>query len=349
MPDIILMDVQMPVLDGYDATRRIRRSQDPKVRDIHVIAMTASAIQGDKEKCQNAGMDDYLPKPVKARVLERMLVKWAIAEQKGKKTKKLSGPPPETPSEPALPSELLAVLPTITPSKSPPKKTAQLRRQESYGLHPDSSVPSSGNRSAQTDLNTVSNRLERMKYEEDAALKRSNESPNDRLQRHAQAEEQASNLRDAKLFHLTQDPRDYYSAHQQNAPGPTNAERAGGPSHKLTRENMNRFEQDGRDADNAEEGGRDIGGMLRVKRENTSDTSLINHPSSNAMGSTPSRSRQSFAPSSRPKRVSVRDAKTGESEQTVTARLARQANTESDGSPPTESPGGDEEEEEADG
>ncbi|EME42709.1 hypothetical protein DOTSEDRAFT_81496 [Dothistroma septosporum NZE10] len=70
---LVLMDVQMPVLDGYNATREIRKSEDPKVRDILVIAMTASAIRGDREKCLEAGMNNYLAKPVRADTLKQML------------------------------------------------------------------------------------------------------------------------------------------------------------------------------------------------------------------------------------------------------------------------------------
>lgn len=62
---LVLMDVQMPVLDGYHATREIRRQTDPTVRDVLVIAMTASAIRGDREKCLEAGMNNYLAKPVR--------------------------------------------------------------------------------------------------------------------------------------------------------------------------------------------------------------------------------------------------------------------------------------------
>lgn len=62
---LVLMDVQMPVLDGYDATREIRRNSDDAVRNVLVIAMTASAIQGDREKCLEAGMNNYLAKPVR--------------------------------------------------------------------------------------------------------------------------------------------------------------------------------------------------------------------------------------------------------------------------------------------
>ena len=70
---LVLMDVQMPVLDGYDATRLIRVDEDPAVAGVLVIAMTASAIQGDKEKCLEAGMNNYLAKPVRAAVLKSML------------------------------------------------------------------------------------------------------------------------------------------------------------------------------------------------------------------------------------------------------------------------------------
>ncbi|CAF9914274.1 MAG: hypothetical protein ALECFALPRED_009513 [Alectoria fallacina] len=70
---LVLMDVQMPVLDGYDATRLIRADKDPAVRGVLIIAMTASAIQGDKEKCLEAGMNNYLAKPVRAAVLKSML------------------------------------------------------------------------------------------------------------------------------------------------------------------------------------------------------------------------------------------------------------------------------------
>lgn len=70
---LVLMDVQMPVLDGYNATREIRKRTDPKVRDVLVIAMTASAIRGDREKCLEAGMNNYLAKPVRVDTLKQML------------------------------------------------------------------------------------------------------------------------------------------------------------------------------------------------------------------------------------------------------------------------------------
>lgn len=91
-PDIILMDVQMPVIDGYRCTHVLRHQPPYKtfVQDIPIVAMTASAIQGDREKCTKAGMDDYLSKPVQAKTLERMLVRWSL--QKGRYAMPTSSP-----------------------------------------------------------------------------------------------------------------------------------------------------------------------------------------------------------------------------------------------------------------
>ncbi|KAL9628562.1 MAG: hypothetical protein Q9164_007225 [Protoblastenia rupestris] len=76
------MDCQMPVLDGYDATRLIRKDEDPVVRSVLIVAMTASAIQGDKEKCLEAGMNNYLAKPVKAATLKSMLEEYLTQSPK---------------------------------------------------------------------------------------------------------------------------------------------------------------------------------------------------------------------------------------------------------------------------
>ena len=74
---LILMDCQMPEMDGFEATARIRNA-DSKVLNakIPIVAMTANAMKGDREKYINAGMDDYLPKPVKPEQLAATLNKW---------------------------------------------------------------------------------------------------------------------------------------------------------------------------------------------------------------------------------------------------------------------------------
>ncbi|GJM04121.1 MAG: hypothetical protein DHS20C09_01120 [marine bacterium B5-7] len=74
--DIVLMDCQMPVMSGYEATEVIRSKEENTSRHLTVIAMTANAMEGDKERCFEAGMDDYLPKPVKLNVLKEVLDKW---------------------------------------------------------------------------------------------------------------------------------------------------------------------------------------------------------------------------------------------------------------------------------
>jgi two-component system, cell cycle response regulator DivK len=70
-PDLILMDMSLPVMDGWEATRRLKA--DPSVKHIPIIALTAHAIAGDRERCLAAGCDEYESKPVKfPRLLEKI-------------------------------------------------------------------------------------------------------------------------------------------------------------------------------------------------------------------------------------------------------------------------------------
>ena len=66
-PDLILMDIQLPIMDGYETTRRIKAQ--PRMKDIPIIAVTSYALSGDEQKARDAGCDDFVPKPYSPRKL----------------------------------------------------------------------------------------------------------------------------------------------------------------------------------------------------------------------------------------------------------------------------------------
>ncbi|WP_158527344.1 hybrid sensor histidine kinase/response regulator [Pelagibaculum spongiae] len=75
-PKVILMDCQMPIMSGYEATTAIRRKESNSGLHVPIIAMTANAMEGDREQCLAAGMDDYISKPVKRKLLQSKLSDW---------------------------------------------------------------------------------------------------------------------------------------------------------------------------------------------------------------------------------------------------------------------------------
>jgi two-component system sensor histidine kinase/response regulator len=78
--DVVLMDVQMPEMDGIEATEEIRRREKGAGRHIPIIAMTAHAMTGDRERCLEHGMDDYISKPIRANILLELLEKYSPVE-----------------------------------------------------------------------------------------------------------------------------------------------------------------------------------------------------------------------------------------------------------------------------
>ncbi|PSN63467.1 hypothetical protein BS50DRAFT_679732 [Corynespora cassiicola Philippines] len=226
-PHIILMDVQMPILDGYSATAAIRTEAPykdmPDVRNVPIVAMTASAIQGDKEKCQRAGMDDYLAKPVKGKLLEKMLVKWAIEGRR--KLAKLSASGKD--------QDLRGGTSTPAPAKARPSATAQKHSDQRQISH----APVASETPAP--LPALTAELDRLHFESNAALAKSSETDGERALRRIEAEEMATSLRDDKLLSLTGPSPP--PVHRHNS-----YQGVEGPTHALTSENVQKLarEQD---------------------------------------------------------------------------------------------------------
>jgi len=76
-PDLVFLDVQMPEMDGFEATAAIRRMERDTGRRVRIVAMTAHAMSGDRKRCLGAGMDDYVAKPISVKEIDRILVQVA--------------------------------------------------------------------------------------------------------------------------------------------------------------------------------------------------------------------------------------------------------------------------------
>ena len=82
-PDLILMDIQMPRMDGFETTKKLR--SEPEFKTTPIIALTALAMQNDRERCLAAGMDEYITKPVHLRALVKMIELFLSGEAEVKK------------------------------------------------------------------------------------------------------------------------------------------------------------------------------------------------------------------------------------------------------------------------
>jgi CheY-like chemotaxis protein/HPt (histidine-containing phosphotransfer) domain-containing protein len=125
--DMVFMDCEMPEMDGFEATAALRRRSDSKSR-LPVIAVTAQAMQGDRERCLRAGMDDYISKPVKLEDFAAALKRWMPGREQGQKNET----PPAARHEKSMPDS--------TPNHSPPTVSSSLPVSSSLSMSSASSA-----------------------------------------------------------------------------------------------------------------------------------------------------------------------------------------------------------------
>ena len=121
--DAILLDCQMPIMDGYATARTVRRleAEGKRPARIPIVAMTANAMAGDREKCLAAGMDDYMSKPLNRALLEQMLQKWLPAGARSRA---------QAAAAPAKPAAAPAPVAVAQPIKDPPRVESAAINQE---------------------------------------------------------------------------------------------------------------------------------------------------------------------------------------------------------------------------
>ncbi|KAI1614406.1 hpt sensor hybrid histidine kinase [Exophiala viscosa] len=197
IPSLILMDVQMPVLDGYLATHMLRHHAPfttiEAINSIPIVAMTASAIQGDREKCERAGMDDYLAKPVKRPALEKTILRWItsgrdLLAQSRRASQDTIGPSQHTYAGPLTDNSS-----TCTDHEAIALELLAKTHNSEVDLD---APPVSGAEKARARRSSISRNI----------LERTipgGEGEGDRAKRRADAEDKARVLRDAKLLSAT--------------------------------------------------------------------------------------------------------------------------------------------------
>ncbi|THY75273.1 hypothetical protein D6C87_00535 [Aureobasidium pullulans] len=228
-PDVILMDVQMPIMDGYKATYTIRHCEpfvaDQQIQNTPIVAMTASAIQGDREKCENAGMNDYLAKPVKGKTLEQMLLKWAV-----EKKRKAALSPPSVATQTPKP----AGNPQDHPQSGPSRDTAHEEQQPDTEIRPTTSE--------QRASDVLSTKLNKLNFQNDSVFARSAETAESRSMDRLRNEEKAMQLRDQQLFASAATPKKLLGIPAETA---TQDSVTDDQPSKLTRENIEKLTRNG--------------------------------------------------------------------------------------------------------
>jgi CheY-like chemotaxis protein len=207
VPALILMDVQMPILDGYHTTHMLRHHAPFKdieaIPKIPIVAMTASAIQGDREKCERAGMDDYMAKPVKRSLLESTILKWIFRGRGSRQRRK----PSQAGADVQKPS--LGRACTDHSSTCTQNDAIVAEFYVANGTSSAEAVTSGNDTPLSTEESgSVSDRAVARRSSISRAILEAEipggESENMRATRRAAAEDQARSLRDAKLLSATE-------------------------------------------------------------------------------------------------------------------------------------------------